>query len=146
MVQRERQKEREKYISPPYGMHNQGNTCYFNSVNQIFVNLPILQQIFLDPKIIYFINKENKFGHQGKFFEIYKSLYWIKPSKVDKTIVDLKKIVGKLKEDFNNNEQQDANEYLNFVLESLHEELNFILRKFISKMKTTFSIIINQKI
>ena len=123
-IERERQKEREKYTSPPYGMHNQGNTCYFNSVNQIFVNLPILQQIFLDPKIIYFINKENKFGHQGKFFEIYKSLYWIKPSKIGKAIVDLKKIVGKLKEDFNNNEQQDANEYLNFVLESLHEELN----------------------
>ena len=33
-------------------------------------------------------------------------------------------MVGKLKEDFNNNEQQDANEYLNFVIESLHEELN----------------------
>ena len=128
-IERERQKEREKYISPPYGMHNQGNTCYFNSVNQIFVNLPILQQIFLDPKIIYFINKENKFGHQGKFFEIYKSLYWIKPSKVGKAIVDLKKIVGKLKEDFNNNEQQDANEYLNFVLESLHEELNLHSKK-----------------
>ena len=128
-IERERQKEREKYTSPPYGMHNQGNTCYFNSVNQIFVNLPILQQIFLDPKIIYFINKENKFGHQGKFFEIYKSLYWIKPSKVDKAIVDLKKIVGKLKEDFNNNEQQDANEYLNFVLESLHEELNLHSKK-----------------
>ena len=128
-IERERQKEREKYTSPPYGMHNQGNTCYFNSVNQIFVNLPILQQIFLDPKIIYFINKENKFGHQGKFFEIYKSLYWIKPSKVDKAIADLKKIVGKLKEDFNNNEQQDANEYLNFVLESLHEELNLHSKK-----------------
>ena len=128
-IERERQKEREKYISPPYGMHNQGNTCYFNSVNQIFVNLPILQQIFLDPKIVYFINKENKFGHQGKFFEIYKSLYWIKPSKIGQGIVDLKKIVGKLKEDFNNNEQQDANEYLNFVLESLHEELNLHAKK-----------------
>ena len=33
-------------------------------------------------------------------------------------------MVGKLKEDFNNSRQQDANEYLNFVLDSLHEELN----------------------
>ena len=33
-------------------------------------------------------------------------------------------MVGKLKEDFNNNQQQDANEYLNFLLENLHEELN----------------------
>ena len=63
--EREREKERrkqiEKYISPPYGINNYGNTCYFNSVNQIFLNLPILQQIFLDPKIDFFVNKTNKF-------------------------------------------------------------------------------------
>ena len=46
--EREKRKEREKYKSPPYGINNYGNTCYFNSVNQIFFNLPILQQIFLD--------------------------------------------------------------------------------------------------
>ena len=120
----QRQKELEPFLSPPYGIHNYGNTCYFNSVNQIFLNLPILQQLFLDPKIIYFINRTNKFGHQGKFFDIYKSLYWIKYSKVGDTVKSLKQLVGKLKEDFNNNQQQDANEYLNFVLESLHEELN----------------------
>ena len=122
--ERERQKEKEKFLAPPYGIDNYGNTCYFNSVNQIFLNLPILQQIFLDPKIVYFINKNNKFGHQGKFFEIYKSLYWIKPSKIGDTVKSLKQMVGKLKEDFNNNEQQDANEYLNFVIENLHEEIN----------------------
>ena len=123
-LEEKRQREREKFISPPFGIHNYGNTCYFNSVNQIFFNLPILQQIFLDPKIDFFVNKENKFGHQGKFFEIYKSLYWIKPTKIGSTVKSLKAIVGELKEDFNNNRQQDANEYLNFVLENLHEELN----------------------
>ena len=123
-LEEKRQREREKFISPPFGIHNYGNTCYFNSVNQIFFNLPILQQIFLDPKIDFFVNKENKFGHQGKFFKIYKSLYWIKPTKIGDTIKSLKAIVGELKEDFNNNRQQDANEYLNFVLENLHEELN----------------------
>ena len=71
----ERQKEREKFICPPYGINNYGNTSYFNSINQIFFNLPILQQIFLDPKIDYYINKRNKYGHQGKFFEIYKKFY-----------------------------------------------------------------------
>jgi len=123
-LEEQRQREREKFVSPPFGIHNYGNTCYFNSVNQIFFNLPILQQIFLDPRIEYFVNKENKFGHQGKFFEIYKSLYWIKPTKIGSTVKSLKAKVGELKEDFNNNRQQDANEYLNFVLENLHEELN----------------------
>ena len=120
----QRQKEREKYISPPYGIENYGNTCYFNSVNQIFLNLPILQQLFLDQRINFFINKFNKFGHQGKFFETFRNLYWIKNSKIGDNVKNLKKMVGKLKEDFNNNQQQDANEYLNFLLENLHEELN----------------------
>ena len=120
----QRQKELEKFVSPPYGINNYGNTCYFNSINQIFLNLSILQQIFLDPKINYFINRTNKFGNQGKFFDIFKNLYWIKLSQVGDTVLNLKKMVGKLKEDFNNSRQQDANEYLNFVLDNLHEDLN----------------------
>ena len=120
----QRQKERENFIRPPYGIDNFGNTCYFNSVNQIFLNLPILQQIFLDKRIDYFICKNNKFGQQGKFLEIFKALYWIKKSKIGDTVVNLKKMVGKIKEDFNNSQQQDANEYLNFLLDTLHEEIN----------------------
>ena len=123
-LQLKRQKELEKFTRPPYGITNFGNTCYFNSVNQIFLNLPIIQQLFLDPKINYFINRTNTFGRQGKFFEIYKSLFWIKPSNINDTVIELKKMVGIIKEDFNNTEQQDANEYLNLVLENLHEELN----------------------
>ena len=122
--EREKKNEREKFISPPYSINNYGNTSYFNSINQIFFNLPILQQIFLNPKICYYVNKSNNFGRQGKFFEIYKEFYWIKPSKIGDTTIDLKKMVGKFKEDFNNTAQQDANEYLYFVLENLHEELN----------------------
>ena len=76
----QRQKEREKYISPPYGIDNYGNTCYFNSVNQIFLNLPILQQLFLDQRINFFINKFNKFGHQGKFFETFRYIGSILPT------------------------------------------------------------------
>ena len=118
------EKELEKFKSPPYGINNYGNTCYFNSINQIFLNLPILQQFFLDPKINCFINRTNKFGSQGKFFDIFRTLYWIKLSQVGENVLNLKKMVGKLKEDFNNNRQQDANEYLNFVLDNLHEDLN----------------------
>ena len=33
-------------------------------------------------------------------------------------------MVGKIKEDFNNSQQQDANEYLNFLIDTLHEEIN----------------------
>ena len=83
-----------------------------------------MQQILLDPRIEFFINKNNKFGQQGKFLDIFRSLLWIKKSKVGDTVVNLKKMVGKLKKDFDNSQQQDANEYLNFLIDTLHEEIN----------------------
>jgi ubiquitin carboxyl-terminal hydrolase 8 len=78
----------------------------------------------LDKRIDYFINKNNKFGQQGKFLDMFKALYWIKKSKIGDTALNLKKMVGKIKEDFNNSQQQDANEYLNFLIDTLHEEIN----------------------
>ena len=78
----------------------------------------------MNPKLKYFINKNNKFGYKGKFILTFMLLYKLKPSKIDDYAQNLKSLVGKLKDTFNNREQQDANEYLNFVLEALHEELN----------------------
>jgi len=117
-------KKKEQLITPPYGITNFGNTCYFNSVNQIFFNLPILQELFSNDKIKYFINKKNKFGHKGEFISAYMPLYKIYPSEIQDKVYNLRTLIANLKDTFNNNLQQDANEYLNFVLESLHEELN----------------------
>ena len=116
--------EKEKLKNPPYGIINFGNTCYFNSINQIFLNLPILQRLFRDKRINFFINKQNKFGYQGKFISAFISLYALYPSEIKKKVYNLRLLVASLKENFNNKMQQDANEYLNFVLEALHEELN----------------------
>ena len=119
----------EKEIRPPYGIPNFGNTCYFNSINQIFFNLPILQQLFMSPKLKYFINKNNEYGFRGKFISAFIQLYQLKPSKIEEYSKNLKILVGKIKDTFNNHEQQDANEYLNFILETLHEELNLKSKK-----------------
>ena len=132
--EKEKEKEKseeiqEKEIQPPYGIPNFGNTCYFNSINQIFLNLPILQQLFKNQKLKYFINKNNEYGFRGKFISSFMSLYQLKPSKIEEYSKNLKILVGKIKDTFNNREQQDANEYLNFVLEALHEELNLKSKK-----------------
>ena len=42
---KEKKKENQKIIHPPYGIPNFGNTCYFNSVNQIILNLPIINDL-----------------------------------------------------------------------------------------------------
>jgi len=122
--EKERRKAQEKLIKPPYGIPNFGNTCYFNSVNQIILNLPIMQKLFSDSNIKYMINKENKFGYKGKLVSYFMPLYELYPYQIEDYVKNLKSLVGKLKETFNNREQQDAHEYLNFILEGLHEELN----------------------
>ena len=122
--EKENKEKKEKMVKPPYGIPNFGNTCYFNSINQIFFNLPIMQELFMNKKIKYFINRNNKFGYKGKFITAFMSLYYLYPSKIDDYAENLKALVGKFKYTFNNREQQDANEYLNFVLDALHEELN----------------------
>ena len=122
--EKEKKKISEKKIKPPYGIPNFGNTCYFNSVNQIILNLPIMQKLFSNKNLKYMINKENKFGYKGKLISALMPLYELSPSQIDDYTRSLKSLVGKLKETFNNREQQDAHEYLNFLLEGLHEELN----------------------
>lgn len=138
---KERREKEKEFISPPYGMPNLVNTCYFNSINQIFVNLPILQKLFLDERIEYFINKKNKFGHKGKLFESYKKLYRIeKKGNIYGTVQSLKLLVGTIKNDFNNYKQQDASEYLTFVLDNLHEEFNMhSSRKYIEEKLDIFN-------
>ena len=138
---KERREKEKEFISPPYGMPNLVNTCYFNSINQIFVNLPILQKLFLDERIEYFINKKNKFGHKGKLFESDKKLYRIeKKGNIYGTVQSLKLLVGTIKNDFNNYKQQDASEYLTFVLDNLHEEFNMhSSRKYIEEKLDIFN-------
>ena len=93
-------------------------------MNQIFLNLPILQQIFLDPRINLFINKNNTFGDKGKLFGLFKSLYRIQERNIEKVVGNLKELVGTLKKDFKGFNQQDASEYLTFLIEHLHEEID----------------------
>ena len=123
-IKLEQKKVKEKLIQPPYGIPNFGNTCYFNSVNQIILNLPVIQKIFNSNNIKYMINKENKFGYKGKLISSFLPLYEIYRYQIEDNFRNLKATVGKLNEAFNNTQQQDAHEYLNFILEGLHEELN----------------------
>ena len=78
-----------------------------------------MQKLFSEKNIKYMINKENKFGYKGKLVSSFIPLYELYPTQISDNVRNLKALVGKLKETFNNREQQDAHEYLDFILEQL---------------------------
>lgn len=116
--------EDEKILEAPFGLINMGNTCYFNSVTQMFINLPPLQKLYFHPKFKYLINTKNKFGQKGKFIAKFLKLFNQNRVTLRSNLADFRNFVAKMNSQFDNDDQQDANEYLIFLLEAFHEEIN----------------------
>ena len=117
------------------GLVNLGNSCYLNSVVQCLTAAPDLTSFFV-PSITYndtdsykqHINVNNKLGTQGKltmgFVELILNMLkndgkLFSPSK-------FKQIAGALSPggQFATYDQQDCVEFLDFLLDGLHEDLN----------------------
>ena len=117
-------------VDYPLKLRNIGNTCYLNSIMQILLNLPLMQSNLLHPNSKYLINRLSKFSHYGEFIDDFLQVLQLRCSnnvhKLDSLInlSNLKRTTGAIHSQFNNNDQQDACEFLNFVLDELNEELN----------------------
>lgn len=122
-------------INSPLKLRNIGNTCYLNSIMQILLNLPLIKSALLHSNSKYLINRLSKFSHYGEFIDEFLQVLQLRWStnmhKLDSLInlTNLKRTTGAIHSQFNNNEQQDASEFLNFVLDELNEELNLKIDK-----------------
>ncbi|XP_050996647.1 ubiquitin carboxyl-terminal hydrolase 19 isoform X1 [Acomys russatus] len=129
----EEEEEEEKKVCLPgfTGLVNLGNTCFMNSVIQSLSNTRELRDFFHDRSFEAEINYNNPLGTGGRLaigFAVLLRALWkgthqaFQPSK-------LKAIVASKASQFTGYAQHDAQEFMAFLLDGLHEDLNRIQNK-----------------
>ncbi|CAF0873121.1 unnamed protein product [Adineta steineri] len=107
------------------GLKNLGNTCFMNSAIQCLSNVSQLKNFFLSDYWHQMINHKNPLGTQGQVAQDYADLMsdmWLS-NKNSITPKRLKTSVANFAEIFTGYSQQDAHEFMHFLLDALHEDL-----------------------
>lgn len=113
------------------GLGNMGNTCYMNSALQCLLHVEELSSFFLTDCYKKELNVDNPIGCNGDMGVAFARL--VKDVLPGKNKVfspyDFKKTLVKYAQTFAGWSQQDTQEFLAFLLDSLHEDLNRIIKK-----------------
>lgn len=115
------------------GLSNLGNTCYMNSGLQCLVHIPKLRDYFFYGGYEQEINLDNPLGYNGTvataFGNLIQNLYsyhWNQQQYQSYSPNRFKMTLGQANSMFAGYMQQDSQEFLAFLLDSLHEDLNRI--------------------
>ena len=115
------------------GLTNLGNTCYMNSALQCISYLPLLRSYLLSGqfKKTGDLNRENPLGTGGKLLEESADLLRVMWSARlgEKSPTRFKAQLGRINSQFSGADQQDAQEFLNYILDVLHEDSNRVQNK-----------------
>ncbi|KAL4471572.1 hypothetical protein ABPG74_008465 [Tetrahymena malaccensis] len=108
------------------GLQNLGNTCFMNSALQCMSNTIPLTIYFLKKIFLSEINEQNVLGTQGKLAKQYAKFIknlWTGNQRTFSPIA-LKMAVARLQSMFSGYQQHDSQEFLSYILDGLHEDLN----------------------
>ncbi|OQR82782.1 ubiquitin-specific protease [Achlya hypogyna] len=112
------------------GLQNLGNTCFMNSCLQCLSNVPHVMKYFRQSLHLQELNESSP--TQGKLACVFGDLtlaLWQQAEFTSTRPIELKRVVGKLASRFIGYEQHDAQEFLRFLVDGLHEDLNRIKKK-----------------
>ena len=113
------------------GLENMGNTCYMNSSLQCLSYIAELRSYLTSDDYKNDINLNNPLGHKGrlanKFANFLKKMWF----GLDKIVIpnNIRNEIGLLHSQWSTMQQQDAEEFIRWLLDGLHEDLNLILKK-----------------
>ncbi|OJD33607.1 ubiquitin c-terminal hydrolase [Diplodia corticola] len=114
------------------GLSNLGNTCYMNSALQCIRSVEELTAYFMQNKYKEELNGDNPLGHGGAIAKSYAGLLasiYDESSPTSFAPKNFKYSLGRAQPMFSGYGQQDSQEFLSFLVDGLHEDLNRIIKK-----------------
>ena len=121
----------EQSLNGLVGLCNIGNTCFMNTSLQCLSNCYELTSYFLNDHFKPHINKDNPIGSKGvlamNYAALIKHLWYGSESTYNPGM--FKDALGNYQRMFIGSRQHDTTEFLNYLLDGLHEDLNKVLKK-----------------
>lgn len=107
------------------GLRNIGNTCYMNSILQCLSSTKLLKDYVISKSYIKDINQDGKL--MDAFYHLLTKMWSQTSNPVD--VSPFKDIFQRLAPQFAGYEQHDAQEFLRFLVDKLHADVNRVYTK-----------------